>query len=103
MTPEHKDQCFNSMQERMRYLAQVAKTNVMGNALTRGADRIDELEGYQEAMEDTCNRLQQESIELNAVITLYDALCIRAIPSHSGRLIEELQEIRAALNKGKDQ
>lgn len=38
------DPCFDTVQERMRYMAQVAKTSVMRNSFTMGADRIDELE-----------------------------------------------------------
>lgn len=41
---EYIDHCFKSLVDRMRYLAQVAKHDVMRNALNDGADRIDELE-----------------------------------------------------------
>ena len=54
---DYKDTCFgnrrnyrsgyrgcNSLVERLRYLAQVAKVPVMKNALTEAADRIEELE-----------------------------------------------------------
>jgi len=38
------DRCFRTHQERLRYLAQVAKYPVMKNALTKAADEIDRLE-----------------------------------------------------------
>ena len=52
------------MQERIDGLEKAA---VMANdRASLFIARIDELEGYQEALEDTCNRLQQEIIELKA-------------------------------------
>ena len=41
---EYKDGCFSTLQERMRYLSQVAKMDVMRKALGMGADKIDEFE-----------------------------------------------------------
>lgn len=38
------DPCFKTLQERLRYLSQVAKTSVMRDGHARAADRIDELE-----------------------------------------------------------
>jgi len=38
------DKCFSSLVERLRYLAQVAKTVVMQNSLAAAADRIEALE-----------------------------------------------------------
>lgn len=38
------DACFRTVQERLRYMAQVAKTVVMRNSLNAGADRIEQLD-----------------------------------------------------------
>lgn len=72
-----EDQCFNSLQERLRYLAQVAKHDVMADALSRAADRIEELEARVVLLDITCNAHiseiemgEKEIKRLNAVLDI---------------------------------
>ena len=48
------DQCFETLVDRLDYLARVAKTNVMGNALNRASIEITQLNKDLKAANNLC-------------------------------------------------
>jgi len=49
------DECFDSVEERCRYMAQVAKVPAMKNTLTAAADTIEALRRERDELQDKCN------------------------------------------------
>ena len=102
------DQCFSSQQERLRYLAQVAKGKVMAGALTNAADAIEALQAEvlswkteAEIRYKQVNELQARVKELVMDTDILSGTLLRAVAAEDEikRLNARVEELENELRK----